>query len=64
MSQIHDLTLMLQRSIIFETMSIYALHINALVNFLKRILRNLNNFFKTKESIFMIELRIMGAFDI
>lgn len=51
MSQIHDLTLMLQRSIIFETMSIYALHINALVNFLKRILRNLNNFFKTKESI-------------
>lgn len=30
---------------------IYALHINALVNFLKRILRNLNNFFKTKESI-------------
>lgn len=35
----------------FETMSIYALHINALVNFLKRILRNLNNFFKTKECI-------------
>lgn len=64
MSQIHDLTLMLQRSIIFETMSIYALHINALVNFLKRILRNLNNFFKTKECIQMIELRIMGAFDI